>query len=174
MYCTPEGLEVPKESLGTGLIEWLWLRQPLDLKIDARMTLNYYIYYIINIIMYNYNSIILSNCRQNQYMIWCPHFYLKPFLAAVETHSVAGCQHQFEKTHWQISISWNMEICSRWDHLVLRVLHNWVVRLQIHQCGHMIDAQTQHLHVGLAVTVVAGFLIVWRFFGNPLGSRASS
>ena len=23
MYCTPEGLEVPKESLGTGLIEWL-------------------------------------------------------------------------------------------------------------------------------------------------------
>ena len=58
-------------------------------------------------------------------------------------------------------------------HLVLRV-HNWVVRLQIHQCGHMIDAQTQHLHPGLAVTVVAGFLIVWRFFGNPLGTSPSS
>lgn len=44
------------------------------------------------IVLYNM-TLIVDKANTN-----CPHFHLEPFLAAVETHSVARCQHQFEDT----------------------------------------------------------------------------
>lgn len=109
--CTPEGLEVPKENLGTGLIEWLVTSTTRGSQDRSHMTSNHYIIQIIHIYMHIYNymyhkytqsctiivlynmTLIVDKANTN-----CPHFHLEPFLAAVETHSVARCQHQFEDT----------------------------------------------------------------------------
>ena len=59
--CTPEGLEVPKENLGTGLIVWLVTSTTRGSQDRSHMTSNHYIIQIIHIYMHIYIIICIIN-----------------------------------------------------------------------------------------------------------------
>lgn len=83
-----------------------WISRPIPYDIKSLHYTNYtYIHaYIYNYMYHKYTQSCTIIVLYNMTLIVdkantnCPHFHLEPFLAAVETHSVARCQHQFEDT----------------------------------------------------------------------------